>query len=242
MNEKEAIRKIVLALDVDSEIQALKLCEELKSYVGLFKIGSQLFTRFGPSMVKKVIEMGAPVFLDLKFHDIPNTVAMAAREAVKMGVGMFNVHACGGVEMMKQTAAMVEKTARESGLPEPVTLAVTILTSMSQDVLENEVRCSVPLESQVLHYASLAGKSGLKGVVASPHEIQMIRKQMGPDFVILTPGIRPQWSQKNDQKRVMTPGEAIHAGADYIVIGRPILADPDPLDAAKRVVDEILSE
>ena len=242
MSEKEAIRKIVLALDVDSDVQALKLCETLKDYVGLFKIGSQLFTRFGPSMVKKVIEMGADVFLDLKFHDIPNTVAMAAREAVRMGVGMFNVHACGGVEMMKQTAAMVEKTAMESGVAEPVTLAVTILTSMSEDVLKNEVRCSASLESQVLHYASLAGKSGLKGVVASPHEIEQIRRQMGPDFVILTPGIRPAWSQKNDQKRIMTPREAIRAGADYIVIGRPILADPSPLDAAKRVVEEILSE
>ena len=242
MSEKDAIRKIVLALDVDSDVQALKLCEELKDYVGLFKIGSQLFTRFGPSMVKKVIEMGAGVFLDLKFHDIPNTVAMAAREAVRMGVGMFNVHACGGAEMMKQTALMVQKTCAESAIPEPVTLAVTILTSMSEDVLKNEVRCSASLESQVLHYASLAGKSGLKGVVASPHEIASIRGQMGPGFVILTPGIRPEWSQKNDQKRIMTPREAIKAGADYIVIGRPILADPKPLDAAKRVVDEILSE
>lgn len=242
MNEKEAIQKIVLALDVESDAQALKLCEELKDYVGLFKIGSQLFTHFGPSMVKKVIETGAHVFLDLKFHDIPHTVAMAAREAVRMGVGMFNVHACGGLEMMKQTADMVQKTAGEFNLAEPVTLAVTILTSMSQDVLHNEVRCSASLESQVLHYASLAGKSGLKGVVASPHEIGPIRRQMGPDFVILTPGIRPQWAQKNDQKRIMTPREAIHAGADYIVIGRPILADPDPVDAAKRVIEEILSE
>lgn len=242
MSEKEAIQKIVLALDVDSDVQALKLCEDLKNYVGLFKIGSQLFTRFGPSMVKKVIELGANVFLDLKFHDIPNTVAMAAREAIRMGVGMFNVHACGGVEMMKETATMVQKTAKELGLAEPVTLAVTILTSMSEDVLKNEVRSSASLESQVLHYASLAGKSGLKGVVASPHEIELIRRQMGPDFVILTPGIRPQWAQKNDQKRFMTPREAIRAGADYIVIGRPILADPNPGDAAKRVVEEILSE
>ena len=144
--------------------------------------------------------------------------------------------------MMKQTASMVEKTAREFGLAEPVTLAVTILTSMSQDVLQNEVRCSASLESQVLHYAALAGKSGLKGVVASPHEIAMIRRQMGPDFIILTPGIRPEWSQKNDQKRVMTPREAIGAGADYIVIGRPILSDRSPVDAARRVVDEILSD
>lgn len=235
----ETVKKICLALDVDSMEDALRLTSELKDSVGVFKIGKQLFTRYGPSIVEKINKAGGNVFLDLKFHDIPNTVSLAAREATRLGVGIFNVHACGGSEMMKSAVKKTSEAALEFGVQKPLLLAVTVLTSLSDEILKKEIRSRNNVKSQVLHYASLAKSSGLDGVVASPQEIKVIRKKCGKDFIILTPGIRPLWSQKNDQKRTMTPREAIEAGANYIVIGRPITAHENPREAAQMVLQEL---
>ena len=235
----DARKKVVLALDVDTESEALKLVEKLKDHVGMFKIGSQLFTHYGPSIVKAVLDKGGQVFLDLKFHDIPHTVAMAAREAVRMGVSIFNVHVVGGSEMMRETMTSVEKSISDFQKPRPIVLGVTVLTSLNDQVFLSELNYKQNIAAQVEHFALLAKQNGLGGVVASPHEIGMIRKAVGPGFVILTPGIRPEWSQKNDQKRFMTPREALVAGADYMVIGRPIIAAQDPVSAAQRVVEEL---
>jgi len=232
-------KKIVLALDVEDKDKALELVEELKDCVGMFKIGKQLFTRYGPEIVNKVLENGGDVFLDLKFHDIPNTVAKASREAVRLGVKIFNVHATGGKEMMSRTVEEVNKASLEYGVQKPLVLGVTILTSISESVLKDEIRCQYNIKEQVVSLALLAKQSGLDGVVASPQEVSLIRENCGEDFIILTPGIRPLWANANDQKRIMTPQDAIRKGVDYIVIGRPILNADSPREAALKIAEEI---
>ena len=230
---------LVVALDVDSSDQALFLVERLRGVAGLFKVGKQLFTAAGPGIVRKIIAMGERVFLDLKFHDIPNTVAMAGVEATRLGVSVFNVHAMGGSKMMRAVYEAVTETAEREKIVRPLILGVTVLTSHTQDSLK-EVGIDRKLEDEVVNLARLCAASDLDGVVASPLEIASIRSSVAdPGFVILTPGVRPAGASINDQSRVMTPAEAIRAGANFLVIGRPITAANDPVAAARKIVEEI---
>jgi orotidine-5'-phosphate decarboxylase len=231
--------RLVIALDVDSDAEALGLVAELKDSVGMFKVGHQLFTAYGPDIVRRIIGMGGRVFLDLKYHDIPNTVAKASSEAVKLGVSIFNVHALGGLDMMNAAADAVQETAEKYNLPVPILLAVTVLTSMDGRGLRRELKITRSLPRQVAHLARLAQRAGMHGVVASPQEIKMLRRSVRGAFIILTPGVRPAWAGKDDQKRVMTPGEALKAGADFIVLGRPVLKAPDRKAAVEKILEEI---
>jgi orotidine-5'-phosphate decarboxylase len=236
-----ATDRLVLALDVDNDQEALGIVSELKESVGMFKVGHQLFTAYGPDIVRRIIGMGGRVFLDLKYHDIPNTVAKASSEAVKLGVSILNVHALGGLDMMKASAESVRETALRFGLPSPTVLAVTILTSMDEKNLRKELKITRSLQREVSHLARLAQRAGMHGVVASPQEIKMLRRAVRGPFVILTPGVRPDWAGKDDQKRTMTPGEAVAAGADYIVVGRPVLRAADRHAAVRKILEEIQS-
>ena len=234
-----AKERLVLALDVDDFKKAEELVGKLSDYVGVFKIGSQLFTAEGAKVVNMVNKRGGKVFLDLKFHDIPNTVARAAEVATKLGVYIFNVHTSGGYEMMRAAAEASEKISLALGIRKPLILGVTLLTSINRDILEKEIGIKKKLEEQVVHLAKLAKAAGLDGVVASSWEIKEIRKVCGEDFVILTPGIRPTGKSFDDQKRIMTPGEAIKLGADFLVIGRPIRNASNPAEAAKEILREM---
>jgi orotidine-5'-phosphate decarboxylase len=231
--------RLVLALDLDDDREALDLVSEVKELVGMFKVGHQLFTTYGPDIVRRIIGMGSRVFLDLKYHDIPNTVAKASAEAVKLGVSILNVHALGGLDMMRAASESVRETAEKRNLPRPLVLAVTVLTSMDEQSLRKELKITRSLQREVSHLARLAQRAGMQGVVASPQEIKMLRRSIRGDFVILTPGVRPAWAGKDDQQRVMTPGEAVAAGADYIVVGRPVLKASDRIGAVKQILDEI---
>jgi orotidine-5'-phosphate decarboxylase len=239
-NPQFAIRNpLVVALDVDSPDQALFLVERLRDVAGMFKVGKQLFTAAGPEIVRKIIAMGEHVFLDLKFHDIPNTVALAGVEAARLGVSVFNVHAVGGSKMMRAVNEAVTETAERERITPPLILGVTVLTSHTQDSLK-EVGIDRQLEDEVVNLAKLCATSGLDGVVASPLEIAPIRSAVGDSgFVILTPGVRPAGASLNDQSRVMAPAEAIRAGANFLVIGRPITAANDPAAAAREILAEI---
>lgn len=231
--------RIALALDVDNDQDALAIVAELKDSVGVFKVGHQLFTAYGPDIVRRIIGMGGRVFLDLKYHDIPNTVAKASAEAVKLGVSIFNVHALGGLDMMKAAAESAKETAGKYNLPAPTVLAVTILTSMDEKSMRKELKITRSLQREVVHLARLAQRAGMHGVVASPQEIKMLRRSVRGAFIILTPGVRPAWAEKDDQKRVMTPGEAVKTGADYIVVGRPVLKASDRRAAVEKILEEI---
>lgn len=237
--ELTARERLVLALDVDDFKKANELVDRLSDYVGVFKIGSQLFTAEGAKVVNMVNERGGKVFLDLKFHDIPNTVARAAEVATKLGVYIFNIHTSGGYEMMKAAAEASKKTSLALGTRKPLILGVTLLTSINQEILEKEIGIKKILKEQVVHLAKLAKDAGLDGVVASSWEIKEIRKTCGEDFVILTPGIRPVGKSSDDQKRVMTPREAIKLGSDFLVIGRPIRNAANPVEAAKNILKEM---
>jgi len=237
---ERAIRNpLVVALDVDSSNQALSLVERLRGVAGMFKVGKQLFTAAGPEIVRKIIAMGEHVFLDLKFHDIPNTVAMAGVEAARLGVSVFNVHAMGGSKMMRATHEAVTETAEREKITRPLILGVTVLTSHTQDSLK-EVGIDRKLEDVVVNLARLCAASGLDGVVASPLEIAPVRSAVEDSgFVILTPGVRPAGASLDDQNRVTTPAEAIRAGANFLVVGRPITAANDPAAAAREILAEI---
>ncbi|HZH90832.1 MAG TPA: orotidine-5'-phosphate decarboxylase [Pyrinomonadaceae bacterium] len=231
--------KLIIALDVDTANEARRLFTLLGAEAGMFKIGSQLFTAAGPGLVREIVAQGGRVFLDLKFHDIPNTVAAACREAVRLGVSLFNVHAAGGGEMMRRAAEATGETAEREGLTRPALVAVTVLTSADAGVLA-ETGVSRALEEQVKTLAALADSSGLDGVVASAHEIAPVRSVVAREnFLLVTPGVRPSASAHDDQRRVMTPAEAVRAGADYIVVGRAILNAVDPLRAAQELVAEM---
>lgn len=230
---------IVVALDVDTDDEALSLVESLRGSVGMFKVGKQLFTAAGPDIVRRIIGLGERVFLDLKYHDIPNTVAKAGVEAARLGVSIFNVHAMGGSKMMRATVEAVTEAVEREALAMPLILGVTVLTSHTQESL-SEIGIDRKLENEVVALAQLCETSGINGVVASPQEIVPIRKAVdNPGFVILTPGVRPLGAALNDQSRVMTPGEAIKAGANFLVVGRPITAAENPVEAAKKILEEI---
>jgi orotidine-5'-phosphate decarboxylase len=230
--------RLIFALDVEHFGEAQRLVGLLKGHIGLFKVGKQIFTHAGPKVIDMIRRKAEHVFLDLKFHDIPNTVAKASEEAAKLGAAMFTVHSMGGYEMMKRAVESSRNVAKQLNVPKPLILAVTILTSMDQATLE-EVGIQTPLEEQVIRLATLAKKAGVSGVIASPREISLIRERCGPDFLIVTPGVRPASATKDDQKRTLTPGEAVRAGADYIVVGRPIKDAEDPVKAADEIVREM---
>jgi len=236
MTRDEARSKIIFALDVDTFNAAKHWVATLSGRVGMFKVGKQLFTAYGPDIVRMIENFDAEVFLDLKYHDIPNTVAMASREAARLKVKLFNLHALGGYEMMARTMEMMDREF--PGESRPSVLAVTILTSSTEETLR-DVGIEHPVAEMVPRLALLAKKAGLDGVVASPQEVPLIRQACGTDFLIVTPGVRPAFAATDDQKRIMTPAEAVAAGADYLVIGRPISAAADPLQAVEAIVDEM---
>lgn len=234
-----ARERLVLALDVSNFKKAEELVDKLTDYVGVFKIGNQLFTAEGTKVIKMVQEKGGKVFLDLKFHDIPNTVARAAEVVSKLGVYIFDIHTSGGYEMMKAAVEASKKLSFALGISKPLILGVTLLTSINQEILEKEIGIKKSLEEQVVHLAKLAEAAGLDGVVASPWEIKALRAACGEGFVILTPGIRPAGKSDDDQKRIMTPQEAIKLGADFIVIGRPITNATNPVKASQEILKEM---
>jgi orotidine-5'-phosphate decarboxylase len=231
------VNRILVALDVDSRARALALADTLRGTVAGYKVGKELFTAEGPEIVRALTSRGDRVFLDLKFHDIPNTVAGAVRSASATGAWMVNVHASGGSAMMR-AAAEAARAAESRGATRPLVIGVTVLTSMDETALA-EVGTSRGVMDQVVHLATLARGAGLDGVVASPREIVAIRQACGPDFVIVTPGIRPAGQAgQDDQARTLTPKEAVAAGATYLVIGRPITGAADPRAAAEAIAAE----
>ncbi len=234
----ESKGKVIIALDTNREEQALALVEELLPATPYFKVGLELYNHAGPCLVQRIIDLGGRVFLDLKFHDIPNTVAGASRAAVASGAFMFNVHAQGGREMLTRAATAAGEEAARLGVQRPVLLGVTVLTSLSQEALE-ELGVVLPLEEQVIKLAKLCWQCGLQGVVASPRETTRLRREMPEDFLIVTPGVRPAGTSLQDQKRVMTPLDALRAGADYLVIGRPVTAAKSPLEALTGIMQSL---
>jgi orotidine-5'-phosphate decarboxylase len=234
--------KLIVALDVPTPARALSLVEELRGVAGMFKIGSSLFTLAGPKIVKDIVGSGARVFLDLKFHDIPEQVAGAASSAAQLGVSLFTVHASGGAEMMRRAVEAAAESSAIAGATRPAVLAVTVLTSMDANTLK-QIGVDANPEGSVMRLVELAAQSGVDGVVASPQEAAKIRASVGnPKFVIVTPGIRPaSHAGADDQRRVATPASAIAAGADYLVVGRPITGAADPVGAAREIAEEMLA-
>ena len=226
--------RIIVALDVDTADEAREITRELQGKVGAFKIGLQLFTAEGPAFVRELVDSGEKIFLDLKFHDIPNTVAKASVEAAKLGVWMFNVHASGGGEMMERTVSAVNE-----GCNRPLIIAVTVLTSSSAETLA-EAGVARGLDDQVVSLSRLAAECGLDGVVASPHEVRAVRSAVAdPGFLTITPGIRPILATLHDQKRVTTFGQALANGSSYVVIGRPITQAENRTIAVEQIVSEV---
>ncbi len=235
----KAAESVIVALDVDSREKAMEIVNKLSPGVSWFKVGMELFSAVGPEIVREIAAMGARVFVDLKFHDIPNTVAGAGAAITRLGAAMFNVHCSGGREMMRLTLERSRESALKLGLNLPKIIGVTVLTSMSQEVLTGETGVSREMTEQVKALAVLAREAGLDGVVASPREIEVIRAACGPDFLIVTPGVRPTWSARDDQRRVMTPAEAYRLGATHLVVGRPITGAPDPTEAWGKIIAEM---
>jgi orotidine-5'-phosphate decarboxylase len=233
------LEKIIVALDVSSKKEALALVRQLKDTT-IFKVGLQLFTVEGPSLVKNLQDQGKKVFLDLKFHDIPNTVAGAVRMGVRMGVHMMTLHASGGKEMMASAVRAAKEEAEKMGIIPPKLLAVTILTSLKEEQLR-DIGIEANLKNQVLNLAGMAQQSGIEGIVCSPKEIEAIKNTFKKDLAVIAPGIRPKWAAAQDQKRILTPAQAVQKGADYLVIGRPITQAPSPHDAFCRILDELES-
>ncbi|TMN72854.1 orotidine-5'-phosphate decarboxylase [Pseudoalteromonas sp. S1727] len=230
----EQSKKVLIALDYDDQQTALNFVKQLSPDTCRLKVGKEMFTYFGPTFVKQLIDLGFDVFLDLKFHDIPNTVAKAVTAAAKMGVWMVNVHASGGVEMMTKAKQALEQFGDKA----PLLIAVTVLTSMDAAELTRLGVDKTP-EEQVIYLAKLAKESGLDGVVCSAQEAKKLKVELGADFKLVTPGIRPAGSDAGDQKRIMTPKQAVEDGSDYLVVGRPITQSADPVAVLKEINDSI---
>lgn len=231
--------RIIVALDVDSADEARAILGQLHGHVGAFKIGLQLFASAGPGLVREFTEAGVKVFLDLKFHDIPNTVAKASVEAARLGVWMFNLHASGGSEMMKQAVKEVDEACEREKIARPLIVGVTVLTSANAETM-GEIGLASDVESQVVSLARLTAGCGLDGVVASPQEVIAVKNAVAdPKFLTVTPGIRPAFATDDDQKRVTTFGQAMANGSDYVVIGRPIVQAKDCLAAVEQIIAEI---
>jgi len=226
---------IIVALDVPGAAEALSLARLVAPCVGAFKVGSELFTSAGPDLVRQLRGLGASVFLDLKFHDIPNTVAKAVAAAVRLDVQMLTIHTAGGLEMMRSAEESAAKAAAALGLTPPLVLGVTVLTSMNGPGLE-QLGCGSDVASQVERLARLAAEAGLRGLVCSPLEIERLRQALPRSMQLITPGIRLGGERSDDQKRTLSARDAMQAGADWLVIGRPIYADPDPAGAARRIL------
>jgi orotidine-5'-phosphate decarboxylase len=231
--------KLILALDVSEFDYAIELIDKFSTYVGIFKVGLELFTAAGPSIIDEIHKRGKKVFLDLKFHDIPTTVAKAGIVAARRGIFMFNVHASGGLDMMRRCRDDVVNVCLRENLDRPRIIAVTVLTSMSREVLRDQAGIQHSLNTHVRHLSGMALKAGLDGVVASGNEAAMIRSHCGRGFLIVTPGIRPSWAAQDDQMRTMTPKQALREGADYLVMGRAILNQDDPIRAVELINSEI---
>lgn len=227
--------RVVVPLDFPDQEQALALCQQLPPDQCKLKIGKELFTRAGPALVTKLIDSGYDIFLDLKYHDIPNTVAQACKAAAELGVWMLNVHACGGKQMLQAAREAIDSSSKQ-----PLLIAVTVLTSMNEEEL-TEIGVTRSLPDQVMHLASMTKDAGLDGVVCSAREAAQLKQNFGPEFCLVTPGIRPASAAKDDQKRIMTPAEAIKAGSHYLVIGRPITRAEDPGAALAAINAEISS-
>ncbi len=237
MRREELASRIIIALDVKTRDEALGLVATLRE-ASLFKVGLELFTSEGPGLIQDIRDQDKKVFLDLKLHDIPNTVAEAVRAGVRHGVSMMTIHAAGGSEMMAAAAAAAAQEAEKRGVPRPLLMGVTVLTSLKDEQLV-QVGMSIPTGSQVLRLARLAVAAGLDGVVSSPQELDLLRREMGRGFLIVTPGIRPAWASVDDQKRITTPTLAFQGGADYLVIGRPITKADSPAKAFDRIIEEL---
>jgi orotidine-5'-phosphate decarboxylase len=233
-----AADRLIVALDVNTREAALGLCATLRPKVRHYKVGLELFTACGPALLRDLRSGGALVFLDLKLHDIPNTAARAAVEAARLGVGMFTIHLSGGLLMARRVADEVAAHCEIHRASRPRILGVTVLTSLSQQDL-GQIGVARPLEDQVVALAEMAVQAGLDGVVASPREVARVRQAVGGDVTIVTPGVRPAGSEPQDQARTLTPREAIEAGADYIVVGRPVVSARDPLEAAETILLQI---
>lgn len=242
---ESAKQRIIVALDVDTSDEAIKLVNNLRDRVGLFKVGLELLSSEGIGIVRAIVNVGGKVFLDGKFKDIPNTVSGASRAVTRLGINMFNVHTMGGLEMMKAAAKAAHDEASRLRIVRPLVLGVTILTSIDKAILNQQLRIPGDLETQVVHLAALAEEAGLDGIIASPLEVEAILNKVSSRMIIVTPGVRPIWAIAGDQKRVTTPGEAIIRGATYLVIGRPITKPPKeigtPADATEKIAEEIAS-
>ena len=229
--------KIIIALDVKTRVEALSLVRELPD-ADIFKVGLTLFAAEGPSLLQDIRERGKKIFLDLKLHDIPHQIAGAVRAAIGNRIHMMTLHASGGREMMEQAAEAAEQEARQSGQPKPLLLAVTVLTSLKGEQLR-DIGMDDRVNEQVIRLATLAKDCRMDGVVCSPQEIDIIKQALGQDFLVVSPGIRPQWSAAQDQKRILTPVEALRKGVNYMVIGRPITKADSPSEAFSKVVEEL---
>jgi len=234
MTDLTSIDRIFCAIDIPRLDDAMMLADLLSGEVGAIKLGKEFFTANGPDGVRRIADLGHKIFLDLKYHDIPNTVAGAIRAASRLECAVLTVHASGGPDMLIAAA----EAAAEAGPKRPKIVAVTVLTSLDDADLQ-AVGQDAPAEAQVIRLAKLTEASGVDGAVCSPREVAPLRDAIGPDFVLVVPGVRPDWARVNDQKRVMTPAEAISAGANHLVIGRPITRAEDPVGAARRIAEEI---
>lgn len=242
MINEEIKKKLVLALDVEDIKEAKELVDTLSPYIGTFKVGLQLFCGYGLEIINYIKEKNSNFFLDVKLHDIPNTVEKASYNVIKNGANFFNVHATGGIDMMRAAKKGAFEACEKYNKKPPIILAVTMLTSISQEVLKNELLNDNDVQSLVIQLAKNAKEAGLNGVVASAKELKAIKNELGDDFIVLTPGIRPSWSLADDQKRIATPKSAINDGADYIVLGRAVTKAQNKIEAIEKIYQEINEE